>query len=428
MKRNHLIIAGVVTAVLVIGILYLLRGPASGRHTAAGEDRGIGDIFFREGKEGFMTPSQVEKMMTRGMSPKAELEMAKSYFQYPHDSRPLTVSMKDLTDPWKVEFLPLPVPLPGASTEKEMEELIEKMKSSGKDAEDIEKEIAHKMENQPAYQFSLNRHTITEGDSMVATLKVTKNGSPIPYTISSAEMESDFMFGQKGLGSVAYNDAGSAPDAKASDGITTFTWKAPSADKMNWGTLTLKVKASITGVKDQVIFQQSFYSSPKSPAEFTGQFSERLQDGSLIIDVPLDVRKECRFNLQANLYSLDEDEPTHWVVVQKVLPPGRQIVSFNFFGKIFRDGGYAGKFQLRDLRGTCEIMPFPPSWLTDPSKREQIANTPPLNEPPLMYIPYNNLSYTTRSYGATEFSDQPNSSEEAREKIRQLEEAAQQQP
>ncbi|MBL8020015.1 MAG: hypothetical protein JNM27_10155 [Leptospirales bacterium] len=427
MKRNHLIIAGVVTALLLVGIFLVLGGPSGGPRAGRGEDRGIGDIFFREGREGFLTPNQIEKMMARGMSPKAELEMARTYFQYPHDSRPLTASMKDLTDPWKVEFLPLPAPLPGASTEKEMEELIEQMKSSGKSTEEIEKEIAHKIENQPAYQFTLNRHTITEGDTMVATLKVTKNGAPIPYNISSAEIESDLMFGSKGLGSAPYNDAGAAPDSKASDGITTFTWKAPSGDRLNWGTLTLKVKASITGLKDPVILQQSFYSSPKAPAEFSNQFSERLQDGSLVIDVPLDVRKECRYNLQANLYSLDEDEPTHWVVVQKILSPGRQIVSFNFFGKIFRDGGYAGKFQLRDLRGTCEIMPFPPSWLGDPSKMEQITNTPPLNEPPLMYIPFNTLTYTTRSYSATDFSDRPNSTDEAREKIRQLEEAANQQ-
>ena len=43
-----------------------------------------------------------------------------------------------------------------------------------------------------------------------------------------------------------------------------------------------------------------------------------------------------------------------------------------FFGKIFRDGGYSGRFELRDLRGTCQNMPFPPSWLNDPARLKDI--------------------------------------------------------
>jgi len=424
MKRSYLIIAGI-AAVLLIGIIVLLMG---GGHIPGirGEEGGPGESgpFWREGSQGFMTPRELEKMMARGPSPKAEFEMYRTYSQYPDDSRPLSPSMVDLINPWKIDLAPLPVPAPGMATEKEVKELVEKARESGKSEEEIEAEIARTIKNQPAYEFTLNKHTITEGDQMVATLRITKDGDPVRYTITSAEMISDLVFGEKGLGSVPYNDAGMDQDTQANDGVTTFIWKAPSADKKYWGTLTLKVKVNVQGVKDEAVVINSFYSSPVAPAVFSSNFQERLVDGSLVIDATLDVRKECRYSLQANLYSLDEDEPTHWVTINKVLEPGRHVVSFNFFGKIFKDGGYSGKFQLRDVRGTCENMPFPAKWLTDPSKLNQIANTPALNEPPILYIPYNDYRFTTRPYNSDEFSAAEYTSPEKARRLQELEEAA----
>jgi len=422
MKRSYII--GGLVAIAVIVTLVLLYSGGSGKRGRL-DSSPFGDSpIFRRGSEGFLSPRELEKMLAKGSSPKGELEMYRTYSQYPHDSRPLTASMKDLTNPWFVEQVPLPIPAPGAANEQEIKELVEKMQASGKSNEDIEKEIAKMIENQPAFQFVLNRHTVTEGDTLVATLKITKNGSPIPYTISSAELESDPSQGLKGLGSISFNDNGVAPDEKAGDGITTFSWKAPSADKKYWGTLTIKAKVNVRGAKDVAVVQQSFYSSPSAPAVFQNSFSERLQDGSLVIDIPIEVRRECRYSLQANLYSIDENEPTHWAVVQKVLDPGRQIVSFTFFGKIFHDGGYSGKFQIRDIRGTCENMPYPAKWLGDPSKANQIANTPAVNEPPIIYIPFNDYAYTTRSYNLDEFSNQEYTSAEKTKRLAELEEAA----
>ena len=99
------------------------------------------------------------------------------------------------------------------------------------------------------------------------------------------------------------------------------------------------------------------------------------------------------------------------------------VVPFTFFGKIFRDGGYSGKFQMRDLRGTCENMPFPAKWLGDPTKLAQITNAPPLEEPPIMYIPYNDYRYTTRPYNADEFSASEYTSPEKAKRLQELEEA-----
>ncbi|MCB1320033.1 MAG: hypothetical protein KDK34_07260, partial [Leptospiraceae bacterium] len=203
-----------------------------------------------------------------------------------------------------------------------------------------------------------------------------------------------------------------------------FTWKAPSADKKYWGSLTLEVRARVPGIEDEVTLTQGFYSSPIAPARFTGNASERLEKGSLLIDVELDVERECRYSLHANLYSVIDDQPTHWASVDEILKPGRQVVSFKFFGKVFHDGGYEGKFQLRDLRGTCENLPFPASWIGDPTKIKAIEQAPPVDEPLLLYVPYTDFTYTTRSYRLSDFSEDEWSSDEKNRRLDRLQNLA----
>ncbi len=100
--------------------------------------------------------------------------------------------------------------------------------------------------------------------------------------------------------------------------------------------------------------------------------------------------------------------------------PGRQVATLEFYGKIFHDGGHEGRFQLRDIRGTCENLPFPPSWLGDPSKIEAIQNAEPKNEPLVLYIPYSNARYTTREYSLDQFTDQEWISPDKERRLQQL--------
>ncbi|MCS6972669.1 MAG: hypothetical protein NZL89_06550, partial [Leptospiraceae bacterium] len=393
-------VAVLVTVPLVV--LLLWRFSSSGHSATMPYTRTV----LRGGAEGFVTPAELERLLNRDPSPRAVLEAYRAYAQYPDFSRPLDRTMVDLLDPWKIEDVPLPlVDDPAMRTEAKLRERIAELKAAGKSESQIEEELKKHYEGLPRYQFAANRHTLTLGDTLVVTLKVTAaDGGKVDYTITDAVIWGDPQMARSVVGRPEYNDSGFEPDAKAGDGITTFSWKLPGEDRRYWGNLRLVVTLSVRGVKNPVEIQHNFYGAPIVPAQFTGQFQERLENGSLVIEVFLDVKRDCKFIIQGNLYT-QRGEPTHWVTANTVLEPGLRSVPLVFFGKIFHDLGAEGRFVLRDLRGTCENLPFPARWLNEPSKMEQIVNAKPLEEPLLFYIPYTNMSYTTqKEYRFKDFS------------------------
>ncbi|MEN3042421.1 MAG: hypothetical protein ABDH59_03855 [Fervidobacterium sp.] len=116
------------------------------------------------------------------------------------------------------------------------------------------------------------------------------------------------------LATPEFNDAGIAPDEKK-DGVYTFSWKIPSDEKKYWGNLIIKVKVYIQDINREVEISEGFYSSPFVIAEFLDGFEEELKDGHLFISAYLKVNKECEYHIQANLFSIEFEEPTHWVTL-----------------------------------------------------------------------------------------------------------------
>jgi len=420
MNKKVIIGIGALIVLLAAVTMYILLGGRDGKN-----EGGIVEWFERGRQgEGFASPEDMEKIFAEGMTPEAELKAYTLYARYPHDSRPLSKNMSDLTDPWNIKNVPLPI-LSGSpiNSENAMREFIENLKKEGKTESQIEERIKDLVKSSPVYLFTTNRIIITANEVFTAGLKIERGGEVVSYSVSSAQIIGDPVNGSPGLGSAAFNDVGTEGDSVSGDKISTFSWKSPGADKKYWGSLTLRVKVRPEGSPGEVTVEQQFYSSPSAPARFSGNFQESLVDGSLVIETVVDVSKECRYQIYANLYSVDENEPTHVAHVNRVLSPGRQTVAFTFFGKIFRDGGYEGKFRLQDLRGSCENMPFPPSWIGDPTKIQAIQNAKPLEEPLLLYMPFTNATYVTKEYSSSQFSDREWTSPEKEEKLRMLREA-----
>src|SRR5262249_3273439 len=156
---------------------------------------------------------------------------------------------------------------------------------------------------------------------------------------------------------------------------------------------------------DPLVMRQSFYSSPRVAGRFTGQFHERLEQGSLVIDAGVEVTQRRMCFVSANLYSMDEAAPTHHVERRMILDPSMQHVTLTFFGKIFRDYGHAGKFRVQDLTAQCENLSYPPEWFLDSASHKaelqalQSKATPSTpREPSRLYFEYNDYTYTTQKY------------------------------
>jgi hypothetical protein len=193
--------------------------------------------------------------------------------------------------------------------------------------------------------------------------------------------------------------------------------------------LELQATVAVDGMPDDFLVRQSFYSSPMVAGKFTGDFRERIDNGSLVIEAGVRVQKRMACFLSANLFSVDSETPTHHAERRMIVDPSMKTVSFTFFGKIFRDYGHEGAFRLQDLKGECENLAYPPEWFIDSqghqAELQQFAGNPPaLKEPTQIYFQYNELRYTTRRYPNSVFSDREWTSPERTRKLEALRRAA----
>jgi hypothetical protein len=320
--------------------------------------------------------------------------------QYGPESRPLHAENWDLTHPFLAESPALP--MISSATLRELESL--------RDSGLSEQEILSKV-NAPSslstYQFVVNRTILTgTRDELDARLTVTSapGSNVVPrIQVMKAVVIGDAYFGSPNLGNVPFSCETTTPGC-------TFRWRAPAEQRQYWGGLELQVTLTLEGSADEFVVRQGFYSSPIVAGKFTGNFHERLQNGSLLVDAGVSVQKRMMCSVSANLYSADKEAPTHHATRRLIVDPSMKTITFTFFGKIFRDYGYEGAFRLQDLKAQCDNLAFPPEWLTDARAHqaeltEFQAHPPATREPIYIYFKYNDFTYTTRAYANNAFSD-----------------------
>jgi hypothetical protein len=350
--------------------------------------------------------------------------MVQQYMQYPPESRPLRTGSWDRRHPWTVDTPTLAlIPL---SWRRQLESL----RTSGMPVKEIARTVV--MPNSfPTYNFEVNKLILAgTQDEITARMTVSPaqgSGALAPIHVIKAELIGDADFGFPNLGNIPFS-------CETPNPVCTFRWKAPGAYKQYWGALKLKITLALEGQGNDYEALLHFYSSPIVAGRFTGRFQERLDNGSLLIDAGVRVQKRMACFVSANLYSSDQESPTHHVQRRLIVDPSMKAITLTFFGKIFRDYGHEGAFRLQDLKAQCENLPYPPEWFMDSTAHradlEGLRNSPrPAAEPTRVYFEYNNFTYATKSYPSSAFSDKAwEPSEGAQKRLAFLQEAAQQQP
>lgn len=330
------------------------------------------------------------------LSPAGRMAVVKEYLQYPPESTPIDANYWDLLHPWSVSttmhtMIPAQTILQAQTLEK-----------SGVSPEQAVRQAQALMPSSlPTYQFEMNK-TILAGTQDELQARLAISGATGVH-VSKAEIVGSAISGSPNLGSVPYSceNAGS---------VCTFQWRAPSADKKYWGSLRLQVTVAVGGFQDPFVIYESFYSSPIVAGSFTGQFQEKIDNGSLVIDAGVAVQAHMACFVSANLYSADSGTPLQHAERRMLVDPSMKTVSFTFFGKIFRDYGDQGAFRLQDLQARCQNLPYPAEWFIDQDAHQVELeafqkNPPAFNEPTRIYFEYNTYSYTTGSYALGAFSN-----------------------
>ncbi|MCI0572967.1 MAG: hypothetical protein L0Y66_19655, partial [Myxococcaceae bacterium] len=198
---------------------------------------------------------------------------------------------------------------------------------------------------------------------------------------------------------LTFADAGGPVDAQAGDGTLSARLQ-PSRDGFALYEGTLRVELELTsGPTRGRAFFDVIYTGP-APATFTGAVQEAVESGSLMLKVPLQVRRPGRYVLAARVDDA-KGGPFGYLQFNEELPAGRQEVTFVVFGKLLRDEQPALPLHLRDLEG------FLLREMGDPDRE--------------LMLPLRGVVHTTRAYPLTAFSDAEWEGEERRRYLGEFE-------
>ena len=117
------------------------------------------------------------------------------------------------------------------------------------------------------------------------------------------------------------------------------------------GFVVLGVRYTVADVAEQHEQIRVFVTPADAiPAAFTGNFRDEVRDGSLVVEVGVEVYEAGFYRFDANLYG-PGGEPVAWAAFKGELSRSDGIVPLRFFGRVLHDLGFGGPYQLRQLRG-----------------------------------------------------------------------------
>jgi hypothetical protein len=315
------------------------------------------------------------------------LRMYREWAKYPPDSRPLTAEQLDVLEPFKVQVAP--------------QRLVVASGNGGWEASNFECTL----------QPELAR--VAAGQAQTLTLTCRRHGEPHAEAVAVAVQHVRFEIEDQGrqvqlpAQPAIFRDDGVDVDETASDHVQTARLELPSSAVGHVRCRVLfevlaEVEAKSRHIEHELV--ADFSATPEAPARFTAVVGERLEEGSLIVEVELDVVQPGRYRVYANL--MKGDRPLAYAKQTLDLQQaGLRRVPLRFFGKILRDVNESGPYTVVAVRG--ERLKLESG--AQAGAEALVQAVPPLTEP-----------HVTSAYDVSAFSDAEWDSELKRERIAEL--------
>ena len=227
-----------------------------------------------------------------------------------------------------------------------------------------------------SYLFTADRYFVFADQPLHASLRVQRDGVPIPVVISqSYAVVLDPATHQEPQLPMSYGPA--------ADGGLAATFEPSKLGLKRQTAIAMYVEFDDGGGKQVGHFDFQYTPPGGAPARFTGKFSDSADHGSLTVKAGIDVTSPGHYVVDANLFDADNN-PIAWTRYKGDLDAGTHDVDLLFFGKVMVDTSAHGAFHLGQLRG---------------------ARYAPELDPDLEQMPPFTGSYTTASYQPEQFSD-----------------------
>ena len=233
--------------------------------------------------------------------------------RYPSSTRRLTTKSTDLLNPNKRHERRQPVPDPEANADRAWEVLYTADRYFVRDEEPITVSLALWHEGDPVIPTGVVMVAAppgASGSSAQVKLSVERVDAELRALLVPNEHWPDY------IGEVEVTTTFAAPGLQAQSGRLTFYFTAED----------------------------------RTPARFTGQFSDDTINGDLAIAVGVNAETAGVYRIEANLFDRN-DHPVAWAQAETSFSPGANEVSLVFYGLAFHDAGAEAPFTLRQLRG-----------------------------------------------------------------------------
>lgn len=191
-----------------------------------------------------------------------------------------------------------------------------------------------------SFLFTADKYFVHGEEGVTLLLQVTREQAPSPVTILEASL-------------AAAGTTQAVPLSFAADGGMQTSRIVP-AELFQVSRASILV-ATVTfdyGGAEPASGRLRIHFTPVSgiPATFTGRTKHAIDEGSLVVEVEMEVAAAGYYLLDCNLWTLD-DQPVVWTRFKGSLNSGRQWVPLRFFGKAILDVGLQPPFRLGQLRG-----------------------------------------------------------------------------
>ncbi len=249
------------------------------------------------------------------ISPQQALQDYKQLSIYPPNSRPLSKENIDLLMPNRRYEQPLPI-------------------EKGSDI---------------YYLFTADKYRVVGDDSITFVLMVLEGNKPdskrLPITIIKSLIKKGINYKTAKYVTELSLIKNTVGDYTA-DFACAQTFSSEKKSGTYWAEVEFKVGSDI--IDAAIPFE--YFPQNTIPAKFTGNFRDYIKNGSLYVDVELDVYRKGYYIIDANLFDR-ELEPVAYTIEKRELQSGKQWVSLLFFGKVLLDKKGKPPYVLRDLRG-----------------------------------------------------------------------------
>jgi len=248
------------------------------------------------------------------------------------------------------------------------------------------------------YRFTADRYFVHGDEPLVATLEVRRDGLPVEVTVTTA-------FAAPYRPATIAPEPARTPLAFARQGTMHVGESRPAAGLREAALVGIYIEFEHGGdAPERAMFVVHATPAAAIPARFTGQFRDRIENGSLVVEVGVEVWQPGWYLIDANLHDAD-DFPVAWTRFKGELAAGTQWVPLLFFGKVLVDSKSTTPWHLGELRGARYVE---------------------RRDPDLDSIPLYEGTYHTARYRLSDFSDAPYDSAEKQERLELLEAAQRQ--